>query len=203
MLHGMSSPQSLERALAIQGWMEPHELAWLATVATRSDIIVEIGAWKGRSTRALADHARGSVLVVDNWCDASENLDRRNEELATRGPDAIAGEWAANLADHIETGRVELLRGNSPDLAITVGRRLGTYHPEGLRGADLIFVDADHSVEGVRADIRAYEVLVEAGGIMAGHDYTTDIHPGVRVAVDEHFGSLVRRGPGSIWWVRL
>lgn len=176
--------------------MEPHELVWLASVAARSELIVEIGAWKGRTTRALADHARGSIIVVDNWCDASENLDLRNEELATRGPEAIEGDWRANLSDHLIGGRLQLLRGNSPDMAIDVARCAAD-------APDFIFIDADHSVEGCRADICGYEVLVRPGGILAGHDYTTDKHPGVRVAVDEHFGPLVRQGPGSIWWVRL
>jgi len=196
MLHAMEPPNSLAPALAIQGWMEPHELAWLATVAARSDLIVEIGAWKGRSTRVLADHARGSVYVVDNWCDASERRDLRNDELATRGPEAIEAEWRSNVQDALTAGRVELFRGNSPDVALALAAAL----PD---APDFIFIDADHSLEGVRADIRAYEVLVAPGGILAGHDYTTDNHPGVRLAVDEHFGPLVRRGPGSIWWVRL
>jgi cephalosporin hydroxylase len=189
----------LTRALEIQGWMEPHELAWLATVAGRSELIIEIGAWKGRSSRVLADHTLGSVVVVDNWCDASEREDLRNEELATRGPGPIEADWRRNMAEHLEAGRVILVRGNSPDVAADVAA-LATRHQ---LEPDFIFIDADHSLAGCRADIRAYEVMVVPGGIIAGHDYSTDIHPGVRAAVDEHFGARVRRGPGSIWWVRL
>lgn len=178
--------------------MEPHELVWLATVAARSELIVEIGAWKGRTTRALADHVRGSVIVVDSWCDASEREDLRSDELAKRGADAIEADWRENLRDHIDAGRVLLVRGNSPDMAIAVARLI----PEGAE-PDFIFIDADHAVAGCRADLRAYEVLVRPGGILAGHDYSTENHPGVRLAVDDHFGPLVRRGPGSIWWVRV
>src|SRR5262245_42246367 len=57
----------LERALAIEGWMAPRELFWLAEIAQNSDNIIEIGSYKGRSTRALCDNARGKVTAVDPW----------------------------------------------------------------------------------------------------------------------------------------
>lgn len=43
--------------------------------------------------------------------------------------------------------------------------------PEG--SCALVFIDADHRYEAVRADIRAWIGKVRAGGILAGHDCYT------------------------------
>jgi len=185
----------LAPALAIAGWMEPFELEWLARMAAAAATIVEVGAWKGRSTRVLADHTAGTVYVVDNWCDAGERVDQRNAELLERGPAAIEAEWAANLREPLAAGRVVLVRGHSPAMAPIVGLASG--------GVAFAFIDADHAFEGCVNDIAAYRSIVTAGGILAGHDYTTTIHPGVRKAVDFVFGREAHQGPGSIWWVRV
>lgn len=206
-------------ALGIQGWMEPFELQWLAEQAARCTTIVEIGSWKGRSTRALADHiglelwersaasdplherpigfvGLPTVYVVDDWIDARDATDGTNFELVVKTRYEIEAEWRENLKDHLDAGRIVLCRGNSPDVAPALRPRLPN-------GADFIFIDGNHNYDGVLADLRAYRPLVRSGGIIAGHDYTTDVHPGVRQAVDEFFEGRAQQGPGSIWWITL
>lgn len=183
----------LSQALKIQGWMEENELRWLAHMASVSTAVIECGTWKGRSARAMADNTTGNVYVVDNWCDASESSDKRKEEISSRGASAIELEWRNNLEHHLESGKVHLFRGNSPDMAPVVQLATG--------GVDFAFIDADHAFEGCVNDIRAYWQVVKRGGILAGHDYTTPTHPGVQKAVDLIFGDRAQRGPGSIWWV--
>ena len=51
--------------------------------------------------------------------------------------------------------------------------------------ADLIFIDADHREEEVRADILKWLPYVRKNGIMAFHDYDHPNYPGVKLAVDE------------------
>ena len=88
-----------------------------------------------------------------------------------------------------------LVRGHSPAMAPLVYLKTG--------GVDFAFIDADHAFEGCVNDIEAYRSIVKPGGILAGHDYTTAVHPGVRKAVDLIFGREAHQGPGSIWWVRV
>ncbi len=59
----------------------------------------------------------------------------------------------------------------------------------------MVFIDADHSYAGVRADI---DWAVEQGvPIISGHDYS-DVFPGVKKAVNETFSGDFRVS-GSVW----
>lgn len=49
---------------------------------------------------------------------------------------------------------------------------------------DFVYLDGDHSYEGVDADIRNWWPRVSDGGILAGHDFD-ETHPGVMQAVRE------------------
>jgi hypothetical protein len=54
-------------ALEIPGWMSAADLQWLGEQAKSKDIIVELGSYQGRSTRALGDNVRVCVFAVDDW----------------------------------------------------------------------------------------------------------------------------------------
>lgn len=64
---------------------------------------------------------------------------------------------------------------------------------------DFIFIDADHSYEGVKRDIGNYASKVKVGGYICGHDITD---PNVRRAVVEYFGDTYSTGPDMVWYVK-
>jgi predicted O-methyltransferase YrrM len=66
--------------------------------------------------------------------------------------------------------QVTLLRGSSSNAEMIERVRTA------LRGEllDLIFIDGDHSYEGVKADFLAYSPLVRPGGMIAFHDIVQD-----------------------------
>ena len=53
---------------------------------------------------------------------------------------------------------------------------------DGLKGSvDLLFLDGDHSYDGVRADFENYAPLVKPGGLIAFHDVESTNHPASQV----------------------
>jgi len=52
---------------------------------------------------------------------------------------------------------------------------------------DIIFIDADHSYEGVKKDISLWLPKVKVGGFLTGHDYGLGFY-GVINAVNEKLG---------------
>jgi hypothetical protein len=181
----------------IDGWMGAGPGRWLASQARQAERIIEVGVWKGRSTRVLADNTPGRVWAVDHWrgIPGSDQHAQLYSEVDTRGPDALFDEFCANLADHLAEGRVIPVRMSSLEAAAALLQEHGAVF-------DLVFIDADHSLKACAADIAAYGELVAPGGTLAGHDYSGR-WPGVRRAVDDAFSGRATIGPGSIWSVRL
>ncbi len=75
------------------------------------------------------------------------------------------------------------------------------YVPEKL---DFVYIDADHSYEGVSRDIGNWFGKIREGGIVSGHDYGHVNFPGVKKAVDEFFGRFgweIHSHKSGVWWV--
>lgn len=184
----------ITRAAAIEGWMLPSELEWLATHAARASCIVEIGSWKGRATRALGDHAAGVVYAVDHWRgEPSDPQALCSIEAHGRGADAVRRDFEDNLSDLIARGTVKPVVQMSSAAA-------AQFEQEGIR-PDLVFIDGDHSEASCGADIDAWCPLMRSGGVLAGHDYHRN-HMGVVRAVHARFGDRMTRHK-TIWAVQL
>lgn len=163
-------------------------------------IAVELGVWCGRSLTFLAhklrnvQHKRCTVVGVDAWPNGY-GFGGHDERMAAAG-----GVFVSSLMDMFR---------EAPELA----RDLWIHRCESSHAArlfddgqvDFVFVDAAHDYEHVRADILAWLPKVKRGGIIAGHDYTSD-YPGVERAVEEAFGprggGVVQNPVGVVWMVR-
>ncbi len=72
---------------------------------------------------------------------------------------------------------------------------------------DFVFVDADHSYEGVQGDIAAWLPKLKPGGLLGGHDL--DYRPrewGVRRAVGEataRLGAVLETDADWTWFLRV
>lgn len=183
------SEVSISQALGIAGWMSPRELRWLAERAAVADLVAEVGSWKGRSTRALGDHVRGTVFAVDTWEGQVDDATHVNRELSLRGRAVIFAEFLVNVGDLVTRGKVIPIESRS---TVAASAFMRTHGPGAF---DLVFLDGEHGYEGVRDDIAAYLPLVRPGGILCGHDFPK---AGVRRAVLERFQEVSTEG--SIWW---
>jgi len=165
--------------------MAEDELEWLAQQASTHKRIAEIGSWKGRSTRAMADNlSDGAVIVaVDTWVGSDE--DAHHAELNVQLNGWLFDEFKRSM-NGLSPFKVQPFQMTSIEAAHL------------LKDArfDMIFIDAAHDYENVKADISAWKPLLAEGGLLCGHDYGT--WPGVTQAVDETVGS-VRLAAFTIW----
>lgn len=181
---------NLENALKIPGWTSELELTWLAEKATwcraggRCSLIAEIGSWKGRSTRAMADNTTGMVYAVDTFKGTPE--DGHFKELAGKPEDWLIDEFVHNM-DGAEN--YDVFQMPSVEAARMFDKP--TF--------DMIFIDAAHDYDNVKADILAWRPLLKPGGLFCGHDFDAG-RPGVVRAVRELIRNPKMAGAGSIWY---
>ena len=165
----------MEEALAIEGWMNPAELIWLEVQAHTRRIVVEFGAYKGRSTKVLAACAV-RLHTVDWW-----NGDMEKNVLP---------EFMANLRAEIDSEKLSVHRMTTQDF----GDLAQMEEP-----ADMVFIDASHDYESVKRDIQTARELLGNGGLLCGHDFSNE-WPGVQRAVRELCPNFQRVPGGDIWY---
>lgn len=171
----------LTRALVIPGWMHEANLRWFAQQAQTHLRIVEVGAWLGRTTRALADHAPGVVYTVDHWQGTALGDDPVDVGLAQAGAGRVKTDFFINVSDHLDSEKLQLLEMASCEAACHLLASLG---PQSF---DMLVLDASHDVASVRADLAAWMPLLASGGLACGDDYG---FPGVHQAVNEAFATV-------------
>lgn len=180
--------EAMNEASKIQGWMSPAELEYLATKAKGEKTVLEIGSWKGRSTKAMAMTNTKRVIACDHWR-GSSNGDATGVEAGAQGSDAIYQQFVENVAK--PHPHVQIVRGESALLQDELPKTRIIGEP-----VDFCFIDGDHAYPYVSCDIRTCKELVAPGGTISGHDLN---EPGVEQAVKELLpGYKVVQGT-SIW----
>lgn len=151
----------------------------LAAKTPKTQAIVEIGVYRGRTTCWLAAGAQSGkgahVYGIDPW-DLPEHTPIKPKFAMSRQRE-IAEAYVAETghADH-----ATLVQGFSTQVAAHWGGpRVG-----------LLYVDGDHAYAGVLADWEAWSPHLARGAVVAWDDYGHPQHPDVKRAVDE----LVEQG---------
>src|SRR4051794_7406011 len=177
---------------SIPGWMTRSELELIARVARAvpaNGTIVEIGSWGGRAAGHWAANSDPSVAIycmgpfdhiLHHFSFAHNPGDASNvREPASGGIFAEqTREWAHRLTPIAQL---------SPP-------------PRWDRPADVIFVDGDHTGEGVTRDLRFWIDHLKPGGRLLGHDWDD---PRVREAVEAFAaerGFTAAPHPGTYIW---
>ena len=151
---------------------------WYREIAERlpdGAVVVEVGVYKGRSADYLVDRMREAKKT-----------------------------FAIHLVDVMTLPFVMK--------HVTKLRKTCAFHPcESVKAAarfanhsvDFVWIDADHSYDGVCADIAAWLPKVKPGGVIAGHDYYDDPAKNnfVQSAIDELFPDA--RTEHKSWWVEV
>lgn len=134
--------------------------------------VLEIGAFVGDSTREFI-RVGAWVVSVDPW----------NEQMPGYHVEgSIIQQWMLNT------------RGLKGTAMPFVGTNRDFYRaaatPDYVARYDLAYIDAVHTYDAVRHDIRNCRRLLKPGGKLAGHDYCPTHFPGVVAAVDEAAGMM-------------
>jgi predicted O-methyltransferase YrrM len=143
--------------ITVESWQIPEEIAALLRILQGEPprTVLEIGTAQGGTLFLLTRVAAPDALVV--------SVDLRRGHFGGGYP-----EWRAPLYRSLARAdqRVELVVGDSHDPRI--GQRIRRLL--GGRALDLLFIDGDHSHEGIRRDFADYTPLVRPGGVVALHD---------------------------------
>jgi len=132
--------------------MSDEELVRIAELAAGRKVL-EIGARVGASTVAMAKVAE--VVHSVDW----HLGDKWHDAVGGQG-DTLGAFWAT-VNFHQLREKVIPMVGKSTDILPTLGDRQ----------YDFVFIDGDHSYEGVRYDLEQALRLVKPGGTIALHDY--------------------------------
>jgi SAM-dependent methyltransferase len=153
--------------------------------------VVEVGVWLGRTAIHLAKRIqedRRPVLVyaVDTFRGAPCVTPQMADFVQLSGG-SILPQFKAN----VRAAGVE-------NIVIPVERASpGAADEFADESVDLVFLDADHTYEGVKADLAAWYPKVKPGGLLAGHDLCGN-YPGVWRALEETRWRYIEEG-GSVW----
>lgn len=152
----------------IEGHLGLNEGVFLYKVAkllNKNSVIVEIGAYKGKSTCFIVEGIGSKDIqfyTIDTW---------RNDAMEEKNRD-VYPEFLHNIKPY--RNKVKPLRGYSFEVR-------KSWPAE--RKIDFLWIDADHSYEGVKKDIEDWLPLVKKNSFVCFHDWRD--FAGVKKAIDE------------------
>jgi predicted O-methyltransferase YrrM len=166
---------------AIDGWMGADDLEWLHQTSKQFNIIVEVGCWFGRSTHALLSGCPGTVYAVDHFEGSPSEI---NEAHAY----AKNGDVKKKFFDNVGHFRNLVVFNMQSKMAARMFAK---------NEVDMVFIDADHDFEPVRADIVSW--MPKTKYLLCGHDSG---YKSVKRAL-AYLGLTYQQATPDIWEIRL
>ena len=157
----------------IPGWFHHGQKILQLIEQYRPKVCVELGTWQGASAIPVAlSIARwgGTLSCIDTW---GGELNEDGGSQAGQTPLMLLS-CARRMVEMGVGANVRLIPAMTGDAA--------RYWDQPI---DFLYIDADHSYEGVKADLEAWAPHVRKGGLILGDDYGSSIYPGVKKAWDE------------------
>lgn len=162
---------------------------------------VEVGVFRGVLSQYLLRKGVARLFMVDTWAPAEEQPEHYRETK-----DYCAGLTVAECGANEALARAVAARSGGKAVVLKLPSVVAAAQIND-GSMDFVFLDADHSYEGVRDDIAAWLPKVRKGGWIGGHDYANDMpeydFSGVKRAVDEAFPDGVDMDDNFTWFVRI
>lgn len=146
------------------------EILWLVEIlrALQPSAICEIGAAGGGTTFLLAHAAARDALIISLDLAFTESRKAALERFA------LSGQRIVCLQE--DSHKLETVNAVGNCLA---GRNL-----------DVLYLDGDHSYQGIRADFEMYSPLVRPGGIVVFHDIVPDYKTRYGIETSSYVGGV-------------
>lgn len=127
--------------------------------------IVEVGVWYGRTTLTLSAFTTNGQTGYDKLyaVDTFQGSEEHQAELQGR---SFEEEYKALLKEK-NLDKVEVIKDFSTNAC----------HRFSNESIDLVFIDASHDFENVKADILAWMPKIKKGGMIMFHDYPEPTDP--------------------------
>lgn len=179
----ISNPR-MKKIFKLPSHMTNRERVTLYKLSKSSRWIAEIGAYTGTSTccfgLAAMDFGGKKIVSIDTW----------NNEGMTEGSRDTWSEFKHSTSEFSDF--IIPVRGFSADVIDDV-RRLTT-------SLDLLFIDGDHSYEGVKQDWENYKNFLNTGATVVFHD--SGWAEGVQRVISEDVSPVVSsfNQLPNMWW---
>lgn len=170
------------RSLWIPGFLSQGEclaLHYWAQKVPAGGHILEVGSWKGKSAYCLAKGCRKDVelTLVDPLDGRGESSSQFTYQQHMNG--SLLEQLERNLSSVRRSRRIRIFRGTTADLPATT------------QSIHLLFLDGDHSEQGVRKDLQNLLPFLRPGALLLFHDCAPwSISAGPRIVA----GEWVRHG---------
>lgn len=148
------------------------------------DNIVEIGSYQGESTTIFAKNFTDSkIFAVDIW---SNNYEM---DINTNNPIDVENNFDTITINYPNIIKIKMSSEKFSNIIAD-------------NSIDFIYIDGDHSYDGVNTDIIKWRNKIKKGGYIAGHDYVEDRIDLIR-AINENFPNENINIFGWSWLIKI
>ena len=170
-------------------WGDSYDVLWKIINKKKLKIGAEIGVAYGGHAKRIVMKTKSKLYCIDPYKHLKNYQDGMN--LPQKDFNKLY-KYTKNRLKRF-SGRCRILRNTSTVAARNLKINL-----------DFVYIDANHTYNGLMKDICIWFAKINNGGIISGHDYNHPNHPGVKKAVDEFFNRFnwkIHTHKSGVWWV--